>query len=179
MATIYTCYECKAAPLPKNGWRRNYEWKTLRGFDNHKCYKDAFERAAKARRDKQDRAQLFAQWLGLGILDYAVGDDIFYCAYDVTSLTHLSDGRRVRYEERRHYFGAEGEVTSIRPLNERVDIDAISAAIRDKSQLPAFYIVRNLHTVAKPFASLAEARAEAEAQQSAYDAHCKLSSELR
>ena len=111
---MFTCNICKKAPL-KNGWSRNCTWKTQRGFDNHKCYKDEQSRMAEQAEKRKKRLEEDLK-KAIETAEYSVGETVYFWGYTVTKPTHVyKSGRmaRVRYEEERNYWSDFGKITEI------------------------------------------------------------------
>lgn len=110
----FICVHCRQAP--KTGdFRRNYKWKTERGFNNHKCYKDIqLENAERAAQQEKQKEVQLAQ--AIATAKFQVGDTIHYYSYTVTKPIHVWRGDRrvrVRYEEERRYWATSGVVEEI------------------------------------------------------------------
>ncbi len=111
---VFICEHCKKAPL-SGGFRRNYKWKTEKGFNGHPCYKDI--QAKQAERETRQKLQGKAQLeQAVASAKFQIGGMIYYYGYTVTKPTHIWRGDRqvkVRYEEERRYWADSGVVEEI------------------------------------------------------------------
>jgi len=179
---MYTCKHCKMSPHRSSGYPRNYKWKTERGFNNHKCYKDEAERQAeKLVRDAEKKRifdELFASYLDWrsGI---QIGDTVRYVTHAVTKPTHQWRGSRqvkVRYEEERRYYGTTSVVVGILPAYEI--IDDLRKALEDGEEYPVRYAVESGASrirISDIVDDGADLDAAATLKQAAYDEHVEIS----
>lgn len=110
----YTCEHCKNAPN-RSGFRRNYKWKTERGFDNHPCYKDE-KLLTEQRQKRQEEKDAFDLKEAKRTAEHKIGSEIHFVGYSITKPTHVWRGTRmvhVRYEEERSYWNDSGIVEEI------------------------------------------------------------------
>lgn len=110
----FTCNICKKAPR-QSGYRRKYQWKTQRGLDNHKCYKDDQKRALQ-QKEKYAAEQKELLEKAIRNAEHEIGETIHFWGYTVTKPTHVYRGTRlvhVRYEEERSYWNDSGTITEI------------------------------------------------------------------
>ena len=159
---VYICEYCKKAPQIGK-YRRNYKWKTLKGFENHSCYKDEQEAIAAWKREEEKKQQIkLEKWLASA--KHKVGEEVYFVSYWVTKPTHIQRGThlvRVRYEEKRRYVARFGKIRSIALYGYVIDCH------------PTIVYESDI------FASLKEAQEYADEQQKAYDDHCALSAQYR
>jgi len=159
----YVCEICKKAPKHK-GFRRNYRWKTERGFKNHHCYSEVLKRQEeqaiqKAKKEKEEKKKL-KERIDSG--KYKIGEKIYYHNYRVTKPTHVWRGTRwvkVRYEEKRHYYASQGKI-------QKITLNGV--------------IVNGEHIYDSNICStLEEAESIAKKAQSKYEEHCNFSAMCR
>lgn len=108
----FVCSFCKAAPKV-GGFTRKFKWKTQKGFDGHRCYKDEPEpKPVETREDAQKRHM--DAWEKDA--KRSVGDLIHFVLYRVIEPTHVQRGSRfvrVRYEEKIRFYYGEGIIKSL------------------------------------------------------------------
>lgn len=158
---MYTCEHCKDAPSGK--YQRRYQWKTEKGFREHRCYLADLEYAAKLRAEEGKWYAREAEKLRARqeAATYKPGDKAWAVIAAVSEPTHES-GRKVRYEETRNYYVRRIEIHS--------------ATLGGYLVTGGFgYIVGDRDI----FTSEAEAEQAAQERQRQYDEYCKLASELR
>ena len=109
----YSCDHCRNAPKGKYPIR--WQWKTERGFLNHRCYKtirEEQERMEESRiRSQKERHEKF-----LASAKHKKGEKVWFVGHTVTKPTHEPRGTRmvhVRYEEERRYWCAKGEIVKL------------------------------------------------------------------
>jgi alpha-galactosidase/6-phospho-beta-glucosidase family protein len=159
MQKEYTCEHCKKAP--RNGiYKRNFKWKTEKGFLNHPCWKDILEQRKKNEENEKTRKEKeLSDWILKA--KYKVCDSVYYLSYYVTKPTHEQRGNRivkVRYEEERKYCRNSGHV---------------------QCYLPQGYMINNEHVFECDIGTIEEVDKRVKSNQEGYDEHCKFSSSVR
>lgn len=149
---MYICEICKRAPL-QGKFRRRWQWKTQKGFDGHRCYKQELE-WKQAQDEKNVRAeQLWQQWLSLDLCSRKVGQFVYTVLRRTVRPMYEQRGSRmvkVRYEEEYAYYPHRGEISTIIP-GHYLDAEWLEKAIRDKSSFPYRYLVDHQEVYCKLF----------------------------
>lgn len=156
----FSCSHCRKAPR-RGGFPRNYQWKTERGFKNHKCYIDDEKRRLIAN-DKRIADDAEALRLAIENSAHKVGESVHCWGYIVTKPTHRHNGYRevrVRYEEERKYFAHSGTITAI----------TVRGYIVGSRPISKFNICESKEA----------AESKAETEQHGYNEACKFASRCR
>jgi hypothetical protein len=174
-APTFSCPICKKAPS-QGGYPRRWQWKTEKGLREHRCYKD--DAARQAERDVQAQVErmvfdtLFAEYLATRPPQHQIGESVSYVSYLVREPTHKWNGSRmvhVRYEEVRRYDADTSVIEAIAPVHTSTKM--LRDAIDGGSSYATGYMVRGrMISDGDIYPTLAEAQAEADRRQAAYDA---------